>query len=129
MGAIAERLEVRKDRKGPSDISDVSVIAQRRWRAPAQLLHEKAAYRPKTLAGVADALEALAPINWSGATDSPGRFKVHIVQPGDSLRALAQKYYDDVEKCELIFEANSWLLADADHIYVGQALRIPGVAP
>lgn len=49
----------------------------------------------------------------------------HIVVKGDTLSAIAKKYYGDASKYPQIFEANKPMLKDPDKIYPGQSLRIP----
>ncbi len=49
----------------------------------------------------------------------------HTVVSGDSLSKIAQKYYGDMMKYPMIFEANKPMLSDPDKIYPGQVLRIP----
>ncbi len=49
----------------------------------------------------------------------------HTVVSGDSLSKIAGKYYGDVMKYPVIFEANKPMLTDPDKIYPGQVLRIP----
>jgi nucleoid-associated protein YgaU len=49
----------------------------------------------------------------------------HTVVSGDSLSKIAGKYYGDVQKYNIIFEANKPMLSDPDKIYPGQVLRIP----
>ena len=44
---------------------------------------------------------------------------------GDTLSAIAQKYYGNAMKYPVIFEANKPMLSDPDKIYPGQVLRIP----
>ncbi len=44
---------------------------------------------------------------------------------GDTLSAIAKKYYGDASKYPKIFEANKPMLSDPDKIYPGQKLRIP----
>jgi uncharacterized protein (DUF2235 family) len=125
IGEIAERLQIRADRKGPDRIEDVAVITQRRWQAPANLLHEGTAYRPNTLKQLTAPLDALPEIDWSGADGAPGEFTMYVVQAGDSLTRLAKQFYGDPNQYGRIFDANRWKLADADHIFAGQTLRIP----
>jgi nucleoid-associated protein YgaU len=48
------------------------------------------------------------------------------VQKGDNLSKIAKHYYGDANKYHQIFEANKPMLKDADEIYPGQRLRIPG---
>ena len=49
----------------------------------------------------------------------------HDVVKGDTLSAIAKKYYGDANKYPQIFEANKPMLSHPDKIYPGQKLRIP----
>lgn len=49
----------------------------------------------------------------------------HTVVRGDTLSAIAKKYYGKASKYPVIFEANKPMLSDPDKIYPGQVLRIP----
>ena len=49
----------------------------------------------------------------------------HDVVRGDTLSAIAKKYYGDANKYPQIFEANKPMLTHPDKIYPGQKLRIP----
>jgi nucleoid-associated protein YgaU len=52
-------------------------------------------------------------------------FQQYTVQPGDSLSASAQQFYDDASLFSRIFDANSNQLTNPDLIFPGQVLRIP----
>ena len=52
----------------------------------------------------------------------------HDVVKGDTLSAIAKKYYGDANKYPVIFEANKPMLTHPDKIYPGQKLRIPPLA-
>ena len=65
--------------------------------------------RPGTPAGVTSATE----------------HRTHEVASGDTLSALAKRYYGDASKYNRIFEANRDQLNDPDKIKVGQKLKIP----
>jgi hypothetical protein len=52
----------------------------------------------------------------------------HTVQAGDSLIGLAEKYYGDRDKSELIFQANREVLQNADELAPGTRLVIPHAA-
>jgi LysM repeat protein len=58
-------------------------------------------------------------------TVSEPQSQFHTVVAGDSLSKIAGKYYGDVQKYNVIFEANKPMLSDPDKIYPGQVLRIP----
>ena len=49
----------------------------------------------------------------------------HDVVRGDTLSAIAKKYYGNANKYPVIFEANQPMLTHPDKIYPGQKLRIP----
>lgn len=49
----------------------------------------------------------------------------YTVKPGDSLSAIAQRFYGAANKYQAIFDANRPMLSDPDKIYPGQVLRIP----
>jgi nucleoid-associated protein YgaU len=51
--------------------------------------------------------------------------KVHLVEKGDTLSAIAKKYYGKAGAYMKIFEANKDILTDPDKIKPGQKLRIP----
>lgn len=61
-----------------------------------------------------------APRQTAGVAPAPQRY---TIEPGDSLLALALRFYGDEAKAVLLIEAND--LTDADHIEVGQVLLIP----
>lgn len=52
----------------------------------------------------------------------------HDVAKGDTLSAIAKKFYADANKYNAIFEANRPMLTHPDKIYPGQKLRIPALA-
>ncbi len=51
----------------------------------------------------------------------------HTVESGEWLSKIAQKYYGDANKYNVIFEANKPMLTHPDKIYPGQVLRIPAL--
>lgn len=53
--------------------------------------------------------------------------RYHTVEKGDWLSKIAEKYYGDAQKYNVIFEANKPMLDDPDKIYPGQVLRIPNL--
>jgi len=61
------------------------------------------------------------PLGTTSATEQ----RIHLVIAGDTLSALAKKYYGDASKYNKIFEANRDQLNDPDKIKVGQKLKIP----
>jgi nucleoid-associated protein YgaU len=51
----------------------------------------------------------------------------YSILKGDTLWAIAEKYYDDGSKYTHIVEANLEVIKDPDLIYPGQMIRIPEV--
>lgn len=60
----------------------------------------------------------------AAAGQSQGQ-KTYTVQPGDTLSAIAQKFYGKASEYNKIFQANRDKMPDADHIKAGQELVIP----
>ena len=56
---------------------------------------------------------------------APPAPQVHVVQSGDTLSAIAQRYYGDANAYMRIFEANRDKLNDPNLIFPGQELVIP----
>ena len=93
-----------------------------------------------TLSGEAESAEALQKavlmagniqgikvVNDNGVTAPAPMEEVEYyeIKSGDTLWAVAQKYYDDGSKYTRIFEANREVIKDPDKIFVGQKIRIP----
>jgi LysM repeat protein len=54
-----------------------------------------------------------------------GEVQVYEVKPGDTLSAIAQRFYGKASLYPKIFEANRDILDNPDLIKVGQKLKIP----
>jgi len=59
------------------------------------------------------------------APKKSGTIKSYTVKAGDTLSMIAEKFYGDAAKFEVIFEANKDILKSANDIKVGQTLKIP----
>ena len=59
------------------------------------------------------------------AAPKTGEETIYVVQKGDTLGALAQRFYGKASLYPKIFEANRDILSNPDLIKVGQKLRIP----
>jgi len=70
-------------------------------------------------------IEAVDDSGLSGVAPQALQPKVHEVQSGDTLSAIAKQHYGDANAYGKIFEANQPMLKDADDIYPGQVLIIP----
>lgn len=63
--------------------------------------------------------------NLMTVTNPEPEAQYHDVVRGDTLSAIAKKYYGNANKYPVIFEANKPMLTHPDKIYPGQKLRIP----
>jgi nucleoid-associated protein YgaU len=58
------------------------------------------------------------------AADEP-KVEYYEIVSGDTLSAIAKKYYGDAMQYPRLFEANREVIKDPDKIYPGQKIRIP----
>lgn len=70
---------------------------------------------------------AAPPAGQNDADADEEKVQFHVVQPGDTLSAIAKRAYGDANKYPVIFEANKPMLSDPNKIYPGQRLRIPPI--
>lgn len=61
--------------------------------------------------------------------DTTPTVQTHTVVKGDTLSAIAKKYYGRASKWRVIFEANTDIISNPDLIRVGQVLKIPADNP
>ncbi len=59
------------------------------------------------------------------ASNTEASFKTYTVKSGDTLGKISKEMYGKASLYNKIFEANTPMLKDADHIYPGQVLKIP----
>lgn len=114
-----------KDRAGPTRLREVSTMALRRWRLPAERLPEGKPYRPASLVGVRSAIEALPSAPFVPPTDL---VCTHVLAEGETLSALAVRYYGDNSLWRLLFEANEDVIDDPNTVFPGWPIRIPRIA-
>ncbi len=87
--------------------------------APDQATKEKILLAAGNVAGVAKVSDMMT----VSRVDAEAQF--HTVVRGDTLSAIAKKFYGNANKYPVIFEANKPMLSHPDKIYPGQMLRIP----
>lgn len=61
----------------------------------------------------------------SGISSTMSSAPIHIVQPGEGLWQIAERYYGDGNKYVEIYEANRDVMRSIEDIRVGMRLRIP----
>jgi nucleoid-associated protein YgaU len=59
------------------------------------------------------------------APPQPAPVEYYVIQKGDSLSAIAKRYYGNAKDYPRIFEANREVIKNPDLIYPGQKIRIP----
>ena len=74
----------------------------------------------------ADQLITMEQISEENVREIPEEIFYSIIK-GDTLWAIADKFYDDGSKYTHIVDANIEVIKDADLIYPGQTIRIPEV--
>ena len=74
----------------------------------------------------ADQLVTLEQISEENVREIPEEI-FYSIEKGDTLWAIATKFYDDGSKYTHIVDANLEVIKNADLIYPGQAIRIPEV--
>ena len=60
-----------------------------------------------------------------GVALESGNVEYYVIQSGDSLSKIAEKFYQNAMEYPRIFEANREVIKDPDLIYPGQKIRIP----
>jgi nucleoid-associated protein YgaU len=76
---------------------------------------------------IAGNIQGVSEVNIAGLKVPPPKEKVeyYVIVKGDTLSAIAKKYYGDANKYPRIFEANREVIKDANLIFPGQKIRIP----
>ncbi len=64
-------------------------------------------------------------VNGLAAPQPTEEAEYHVIAKGETLSALAKRYYGDSNAYPRIFEANREVIKDPDLIFVGQKIRIP----
>ncbi|HET19990.1 MAG TPA: peptidoglycan-binding protein LysM [Chromatiales bacterium] len=59
------------------------------------------------------------------APESAEEAEFYVIEKGDTLSAIAKRFYGDANKYPLIFEANREVIQDPNLIFPGQKIRIP----
>jgi len=116
--------QLKNERVGPDNFSQLSTSVLRRWKAEKSLLPEKTPYRPASLHKLAAELDLYEAPVVSAAMEI---IASHKVVQGDTLYGLAGKYYGDKTEFGKIFDANRDRLDDPRDLFLGIELRIPKV--
>jgi len=116
------REEIEKDNPGVKDlkVSYEDGVVSLSGDAQSQEALEKAVLMAGNVEGVSEvkAQELSAPTQTE-------EVEFHVIEKGDTLWALAKRYYGDGNAYPRIFEANREVIKDPDLIFPGQKIRIP----
>jgi nucleoid-associated protein YgaU len=116
------REEIEKDNPGVKDlkVSYEDGVVSLSGDAQSQEALEKAVLMAGNVEGVSEvkAQELSAP-------PQTEEVEFHVIEKGDTLWALAKRYYGDGNAYPRIFEANREVIKDPDLIFPGQKIRIP----
>jgi tetratricopeptide (TPR) repeat protein len=104
-------------------VSDSSDLAQLQSENAA-LLQENAALKAR-VAELERPAQSPPPAPASDAGPASQKAKTHVVQKGDTLQALALRYYGSRSAWEKIYQANQTTLPGKDQLRIGQELVIP----
>jgi nucleoid-associated protein YgaU len=72
-------------------------------------------------------VKGVSEVKAAGVSAPPQQSQVeyYVIQKGDSLSAIAKRYYGNAKDYPRIFDANREVIKNADLIYPGQKIRIP----
>jgi len=117
---IKEYIEEENPGVNNLDVSVEDGVATISGQAESAEAMEKAVLMAGNVKGIgevrADGLTAPAPVQ---------EVQYYEIQSGDTLSAIAKKYYGKASDYPRIFEANREVIKDANLIYPGQKIRIP----
>lgn len=65
------------------------------------------------------------PLGGSGISSSGAQKEYYVVQKGDTLQKISEKFFGTTQKWKTIYEANKHILKSPDRIRPGQKLLIP----
>lgn len=124
---IMSKVLSKKDRSpGPQNLYELSISAQRRWKAEGAHLLDNIEYRPITLNGVSGDLNELEHVGVPVVI--PETYKIYEIRRGDTLTGISKKFYNDASKWGDIYQANADKIDHHDKIYPGMSIRIPNIS-
>jgi uncharacterized protein (DUF2235 family) len=115
---LLKSILISSDRGGPTDLYEVSWVAQRMWSSHPH-------YRPNVLKALESELNQesarFVPLEFP---DDIG-FQYYSVVEGDDLGKIAKKFYDDSSLRDLIYRVNADKLDSPSYISPGESIRVP----
>ena len=114
--------EIEHDNPGISDltVSYQDGVVSLSGKADSAEAMEKAVLMAGNVQGVSE-------VKADGISAPPQAAQVeyYVIQKGDSLSAIAKRYYGNAQDYPRIFDANREVIKNPDLIYPGQKIRIP----
>ena len=101
-------------------VTEVAAAAVDSAQDEIRFMQEQQAAARRVLREAAEAGQTAAPVAGSASAQ-----RTYVVQPGDSLSAIALAIYGNAYRDTDIFEANRDVLSDPNVIHPGQTLKIP----
>lgn len=135
----AEKIKAHIEADNPG-IEQLEVVYQKGFVTLRGVAHSWAAVEKAVLmaGNVKGVGRAISEIQVTEANDSPsgelapaggaaaaGSVEYYVIQKGDTLSALAKRFYGDGNLYPKLFEANREVIKHPDKIFVGQKIRIP----
>ncbi|MDH3647021.1 MAG: peptidoglycan-binding protein LysM [Gammaproteobacteria bacterium] len=119
----AEKIKAHIETDNPG-ISDLDVAVNKGVVAMSgEAVSGEALEKAVLLAGNVEGVEKVMAVTVKEA-DVP-KVEYYEIAAGDSLSAIAKKFYGDAQQYPRLFEANREVIKDPDKIYPGQKIRIP----
>lgn len=109
---------ISSDRGGPSDLHEVSWVAQRMWSS-------NPTYRPRVLRSLESELDKESARFIPLEIPKDIGFETYTVSEGDDLGKLAKKFFNDSSLRELIYRVNADKLDSPSYISPGETIKVP----
>ncbi len=107
---------------------DDAVGSRLRWAARETPMRPAVAGRVESLPASPEAPHRRGAVEASAASTAPTD-RVHVVQDGDSLERLAQRYYGSERYAAFLYSVNQAVLRSPQLLPIGASLRIPAHPP
>ena len=114
---------IHKDNPGVENI-DVEVSDSGEVKLKGEAKDQAAMEKAALMAGNVEGIAKVDVSNVAVQETKEVRVEIYEIQKGDTLWAIAKKFYGDGNKYKKIFEDNKEVIKDPDKIYPGQKIRI-----
>lgn len=127
-GEAADRIKAHIEQDNPG-VRDLGVVYEKGFvtlsgHAESWDAVEKAMLMAGNVEGVGKVVSNIA-VAAAGGSGPPANSEYYEIRSGDTLSAIAQRFYGKASEYPRIVEANLEVIKDPDKIFVGQKIRIP----